>query len=46
MLQEIIGEEASVNMLCEELPKFDDELILNHLELDFSLVQINDLDVD
>ena len=36
-----MGEEARVDMLCEEFSKLEDHLILDHLELDLSLIQVD-----
>jgi len=38
MLEEIIGEEACVDMLSQEFSQLDNELILNHLEFDLSFI--------
>jgi hypothetical protein len=46
MLEVIIREEAGVDMLSQEFSQLDDEFILNHFELNFSFIQINNLDVN
>lgn len=45
VLKIIICEEAGVNVLGEKLSELNDELILNHFQFDFSVVEIYDLDV-
>jgi len=46
MLEVIIREEACVDMLSQEFSQLDNEFVLNHLEFDFSLIEIYDLDVN
>ena len=46
MLQDVIGEEACVYVLGQELSELEDELVLHHLQLNLPFVQINDYNVD
>lgn len=41
VLEVVVGEEACVDMLREEFSQLEDHLVLDHLELDLSLVQVD-----
>ena len=40
MLQVVVGEEAGVDVFAKEFSKFQDELILKHLEFDISSIKV------
>ena len=41
MLKFVVGEKASVNMIGEIFSQFKNELMLQHLDLQFSIIQVN-----
>jgi hypothetical protein len=41
MLKFVVGEKASVNMIGEIFSQFKNELMLQHLDLQFSVIQVN-----